>query len=160
MAATAQRRRQMGRHPTLNAGFVDTTSGVILAASNGHGKKNGFHTKAMEGERMHPKRQREDGKDAKLDASVEALLHKRPSDYPPQDWVSVREQLRLTLLYPGRFVAFRDHYKGVGTSRRLTLREVLHASRSLAALNKHLDKLPERDRRDVLIDYVEHRKSR
>lgn len=93
--------------------------------------------------------------EAKLDASMQAILQRGRAEYAPEDWCSLREQLRLTLLYPGRYVAFRDHYHGTGEARRLTRREVLRASRSLAAVSAFVEALPATERPGVYIDYVE-----
>jgi hypothetical protein len=93
--------------------------------------------------------------EARLDRKIRSLLGKGPRDYGPEEWRGLREQLRLPLLYPGRYVAFRDHYTGKGASLRLVLREVLFDSRSLAALNRRLAKLPEEARQGVHVAFVE-----
>jgi hypothetical protein len=98
--------------------------------------------------------------EAKLDRGVREVVGKGPEEYSPEDWRSLREQLRLCILYPGKVVAFRDHYEGEGDSRRLVRREVLRASRSLWAVGKYLDKLPEEEQRDVYLDSVEPRSLR
>lgn len=101
------------------------------------------------------KRPRRRDPEAALDRGIRSLLGKKPEDYSPDDWHSLREQLRLEILHPGQFVAFRDHFQGEGASRRLIRREVVHASRSLAAISKHVDRLPEKKRHAIYIDYVE-----
>jgi hypothetical protein len=88
------------------------------------------------------------------------MLGQRPEAYSADDWRSLREGLRLSVLYPGRYVAFRDHYQGEGPSRRLVRREVVHSSRSLAAVNKRIDSLPEKERPNICIDYVEPSEAR
>ena len=93
--------------------------------------------------------------EARLDRKIRSLLGKGPLDYAAEEWHGLREQLRLALLYPGRYVAFRDHYTGEGASLRLTHREVLLDSRSLAALNQRLAKLPEETQQGVHVAFVD-----
>ena len=93
--------------------------------------------------------------EARLDHKIRSLLGKGPLDYPPEEWRGIREQFRLALLYPGRYVAFRDHYTGKGSSLRLIHREVLLDSRSLTALNKRLAKLPPEVQRGVQVAFVD-----
>jgi hypothetical protein len=98
--------------------------------------------------------------EAKLDQGIRRMLDKGPTDYSPEDWRSLREQLRLSLLYKGKVVAFRDHYQGEGDGRRLVRREVLCASRSISVVSKFVDRLPEEEQRGVYIDSVEPRPAR
>ena len=93
--------------------------------------------------------------ETKLDRGIRALVGTGPADYAPEDWVSLREQFRLLVLYPGKFVTFRDRYQNGGTTGRLAQREVLYASRSLAAVQKWLAALPEEEQRDVGLTYVD-----
>jgi hypothetical protein len=93
--------------------------------------------------------------EAKLDREVQALVGKGPADYSPEDWRSLREQLRLCALYPGKVVAFRDHYEGEGDSRRLVRREVLCASRSGVVVSRYVSRLPEEEWPGVYMDHVE-----
>src|SRR5262245_58555132 len=93
--------------------------------------------------------------EARLDREIRSLLGKGPLDYRPDEWLGLREQLRLALLYPGRYVAFRDHYTGEGASLRLRHREVLFNSRSLTALNRRLAKLPEDSQQGVQVAFIE-----
>jgi hypothetical protein len=93
--------------------------------------------------------------EAKLDRKIRSLLGKGPLDYPAEEWRGIREQLRLTLLYPGRYVAFRDHYTGEGASLRLIHRKVLLDSRSLTALNKRLARLPQEVQQGVQVTFVD-----
>jgi hypothetical protein len=95
--------------------------------------------------------------EAKLDREVQAIVGKGPGDYSPEDWRSLREQLRMSILYPGKVVAFRDHYEGEGDSRRLVRREILCASRSGMVVSKFVDQLPQREQQDVYMDCVEPR---
>src|SRR5262249_30769442 len=104
---------------------------------------------------MEKRTRRQPDPEEKLDRGVRALVGKSAADYQPDDWRSLREQLRLQVLYPGRFVAFCDRYEGEGESRRLVERKVLGISRSLAGINKQIDRLPEKERQGVLIDFVE-----
>jgi hypothetical protein len=104
----------------------------------------------------HPQRTRPPRDDeATLDRRIRSLLGTGRPDYSPEEWRGLREQLRLALLYPGRYVAFRDHYSGEGVSLRLVRREVLLASRSLTALNRRLAKLPEHTRQGAHVVFVE-----
>jgi hypothetical protein len=98
--------------------------------------------------------------ETKLDRGIKALVGTGPADYAPEDWVSLREQFRLLILYPGKFVACRDHYQVEGVIGRLARREVLCASRSLAVVQKWMDKLPEEELRSVDLTYVEKTNSR
>jgi hypothetical protein len=93
--------------------------------------------------------------EAKLDREIRARLGKGPADYAPEDWRSLREQLRLCILYPGKVVAFRDHFQGEGDGRRILRREVLCASRSGAVLSRYVSRLSDEDARDVYIDCLE-----
>ena len=93
--------------------------------------------------------------EAKLDRGVKALVGRGPADYTLEDWRGLREQLRLQVLYPGKYVASRDHYQGEADGRRLVHREVLYASRSLAAVQKRIAELPEEEQRIVDLDYVD-----
>jgi hypothetical protein len=93
--------------------------------------------------------------EAKLDRGIRAMLGKGPADYSPEDWRSLREQLRLSMLYRGKVVAFRDHYQGEGDSRRLVRREVLCASRSSFVVSKYIDQLPENEQQGVYMFHVE-----
>jgi hypothetical protein len=98
--------------------------------------------------------------ETKLDRGIKALVGTGPADYAPEDWVSLREQFRLLVLYPGKYVASRDHYQDGGTSGRLARREVLYASRSLAAVQKWLAGLPEEEQRGIDLDYVDNSNDR
>src|SRR5262245_6964018 len=93
--------------------------------------------------------------ETKLDKGVQALLGKGPADYPPEDWRTIREHLRLQVLYPGRFVIFRDHYQMDGDDRWLIKREVVHTARSMAAVQKWLAPLPEEELDDLHVLYIE-----
>jgi hypothetical protein len=79
--------------------------------------------------------------EALLDRKLKSLLGKGPQDYRPEQWRSLRERLRLPLLYSGQYVAYCDHYEGEGEARRLQHREVLCAAESLAALNERLEQV-------------------
>jgi hypothetical protein len=61
----------------------------------------------------------------------------------PLQWRSLRETWRVSLLYPGKHVAYLDHYEGEGCERRLVRRQVLCVSRSPHALSRRLDKILE-----------------
>lgn len=100
------------------------------------------------------RRQRRDP-EVRLDQGVRALVGTEYQTYSKEDQHCLREQLRLTVLHPGQYVAFRDYFRGEGDTRRLVRREVLRASRSLAAVSKHVEALPEHERQTVYVDYVE-----
>jgi hypothetical protein len=93
--------------------------------------------------------------EAKLDQEIQARLGKGPADYAPEDWRSLREQLRLCILYPGKAVAFRDHFQGADDCRLLVRREILCASRSGAVVSKFVSRLPEEQQHGVCIYHVE-----
>jgi hypothetical protein len=93
--------------------------------------------------------------EAELDRRIRSLLGKGPEDYPADQWRGLREHLRLPVLYPGQFVAHRDHYEGEGDSRRLVRREVVHASRTLAGLHRRLAELSEEEQQGVQVVRVE-----
>lgn len=90
-----------------------------------------------------------------LDQKIEVLLKKRTADFSREDWASLREQFRLLVLYPGKYVAFRDHFQGEGDDRRLFHREVLHASKSLAVVQKHIATMSEAELQGVQMDFIE-----
>jgi hypothetical protein len=93
--------------------------------------------------------------EAKLDKGIRELIGRGPEDYSPEDWRSLRERLRLQVLYPGRFVAVRDHYHGKGDNRRLVQRQIVASSTSLPALQKKLRGLSEAENDDICVDYVD-----
>jgi hypothetical protein len=93
--------------------------------------------------------------EARLDRKMKALLGKGPEDYSASEWQGMREQMRLCLLYPGCYVAHRDHHTGEGPSWRLVRREVLFVCRTLIGLNRRLATLPDPDDPDVRIVYVD-----
>src|SRR5262245_52479636 len=92
---------------------------------------------------------------AELEEKLRAKTGKTPEDYAPADWVSMREQFRLDLLYPGCFVAFRDHHRGKGGARRLRLREVLCASPDMGEVQNYLMQLSSDEIRGVFMQYVD-----
>ena len=93
--------------------------------------------------------------DTKLDKKLKALLGKGPDAYTAEQWNGFREQMRLPLLYPGKYVLFRDHYAGNGAGLRLIRREVLRSGRSLLAVNRWLDQQPAEIQRGIHILYVD-----
>jgi hypothetical protein len=93
--------------------------------------------------------------EAKLDRGVKALVGRGPADYAPEDWISLREHLRLEVLYPGKYVAYWNHYQGGGDCGRLARRDVLFASRSLAAVQKRIAQLSEEERRTIRLTVVD-----
>ena len=91
----------------------------------------------------------------RLTRGIRALIGKGAADYAPEDWRSLREQMRLSLLYPGRYVAFRDHFRGEGEDQRLVRREVVCEAESLEEVSRLLEALPQDERMGICIDYVE-----
>lgn len=54
-----------------------------------------------------------------LDKRIRQYLGKGSKDYDPKHWVTIREHLRLRLLYPGKHIVFRDRWEGRGDTLRL-----------------------------------------
>lgn len=176
MVASARRTKGKFRGQIQDDVCVDTVSGgdyeqppsgdkASLCFLNSEGSCKPFdqkkdacssYTPATEGDKVELQRKQEE----KLDRGIEALLHRAQDDFSPPDWRSIRERLRLIVLYPGRYVAFRDKFEGEGASRRLIDRKVLCASRSLAAVSRQIECLPEQEQREVYIDFVEPTKTR
>jgi hypothetical protein len=92
--------------------------------------------------------------EVQLDQRIRSTLGTGPEEYPADHWRGLREHARLPLLYPGQFVAFRDHYEE-WAGRRLARREVLHAAASLEQVQEHVAQLPENEQQGVEITYVE-----
>lgn len=109
-------------------------------------------TTPLKGSNKQPRKE-----EAVLDRRIQSLLGTGPDNYSSEQWRSLREQMRLPLLYPGQFVAYKDHYEGEGDERRLTCREVLCASRSLSALNKLLEQLPLTTRDCIQVSRVDNK---
>src|SRR5262245_28276385 len=82
---------------------------------------------------LHGRRPEEE---AELDRRIKELTGEGPENNTPEGWAGMREQMRLELLYPGLFVAFRDHHQGKGKRRRLVWREVLCSARTLEKLSE------------------------
>lgn len=89
--------------------------------------------------------------EAKLDKAIWDLLGRGADDYAPDDWRGLREHLRLNALYPGKYVAYRDHRDA---NVRLVYCEVVAVARSWAALHKLIDALPP-EQQDVMVTRVE-----
>jgi hypothetical protein len=82
--------------------------------------------------------------EARLDRLIRKVLRTGPeASSSPEQWRSLRETWRVVLLYPGKHVAWIDHYEGEGYNRRLVRRQVLCVSRSSYALSKRVDKILE-----------------
>jgi hypothetical protein len=96
--------------------------------------------------------------EAKLDRKIRELLGRGAEDYKPEDWLGLRANVRLTLLYPGKWVVFRDHYTGAYHTLRLVHREVLHVGRTCSSAQKFIEKLPKEEQSGVKFDYVEPRR--
>jgi hypothetical protein len=102
-----------------------------------------------------PPRKEPEDEDARLDQGIRATLGKAGEDCSPEQIRRLREQFRLNVLYPGKYVAFRDHYEGEGDNCRLVHREVLCASRTLRGLHERLEELPQDVQRRAQVTYVE-----
>jgi hypothetical protein len=126
-----------------------------VRVSNG-GQRIGRKAKSAKEGEVEKKPRRGPDTEQILDRGIKSLIGKQAIDYSlPDDWRSLREHLRIHILHPGKFVAFRDHFKFVGDTRRLVEREIICASRSLAAVTKKIDQLPPEEVNEVIIDYVE-----
>lgn len=93
--------------------------------------------------------------EAKLDRGVQALVGRGPADYAPEEWTSLREHLRLQILYPGKVVAYRNHYQGGGDYGLLARCEVLYVARSFNAVWKWITQLPKKEQRGIWFEEVE-----
>jgi hypothetical protein len=93
--------------------------------------------------------------EARLDQGIKDFFGRGPADYSPERWRLFREQVRLMILYPGKYVAHREYYEGEGDQLRLVKDEVLCVSRTLPGLHKRLAKLPQESQRGVCVSYVE-----
>lgn len=89
-----------------------------------------------------------------LEAKLQAKIGQGPEAYSPRDWVSLREGHRLALLYPDRYVAFRDHHDGRGDRRRLACREVVYVGDSQEEVQKYLSTLSDKELLNVFLEYV------
>jgi hypothetical protein len=93
--------------------------------------------------------------EAKLDKWIQKVIGTGPENYTPENWCSLREQMRLTALYTGKCVAFRDHRKLDGEGLPYPARrESLRVSRSMMVIIKYVASLPEDEQRDVFMVYV------
>jgi hypothetical protein len=93
--------------------------------------------------------------EARLVEEVKRLAGTGPESFSPEDWASLCEQLRLQALYPGQYVAWRDHFRGEGNRRRLVRREILCASPRAAVVRKELARLSDAELYGVFMDYIE-----
>lgn len=93
--------------------------------------------------------------DKRLDQELEKHIGATVADHQPEEWCGLREHARLQALYPGKFVAYLDHFEGEGHTLRLRHREVLCVSRTLPGLHKRLEALPEEKRKTAQVSYVE-----
>jgi len=88
--------------------------------------------------------------------SPKARLDKAVKDYEkhhgplsPEERQSVRETLRIGVLYPGEHVAFRDTLEEEGDFRRLVKRKVLYHSPDSKEVDKFMQELPTEKRASV-----------
>jgi hypothetical protein len=93
--------------------------------------------------------------EARLDKGLIRLMGMKPDSSTPEEWAALREEFRLQILFPGQYVAFRDHYEKQGKVERFLHREVLSHSKSLATVQRFIGRLPEEEQRGVFLDYVE-----
>jgi hypothetical protein len=98
---------------------------------------------------------RREDEEIRLDERIRSTLSTGPEEHPADEWRGLREHARLPLLYPGQFVAFRDHHEGERSGRRLTWREVLHVAANLEDVQEHVARLPKEEQQGVEITYVE-----
>lgn len=70
---------------------------------------NGQNGAAAHREADEQQRQQEE---QELDKRIRQYINKGPEDYDPALWSSIRENLRIKLLYPGKHVVFRDRWEG------------------------------------------------
>jgi hypothetical protein len=99
---------------------------------------------ATGGKSRKPRTRKPKDEEERLDQAIRDVLGTGPEKAKtPAHWRSLRETWRIPLLYPGKHVAFIDHYEGEGYKRLLLRREVLCVSRSRDALLKRLDKILE-----------------
>jgi hypothetical protein len=69
--------------------------------------------------------------DQHLEAEIRRITKATPDEMSPRDWRSMRETLRLAILYPDEYVIYRDHNTGRGRNMRLRSREVAFHSPGL-----------------------------
>jgi hypothetical protein len=94
--------------------------------------------------------------EAKLDKWIRKVIGTGPENYTPENWCSLRENMRLTALYTGKCVAFRDHRKLDGEGLPyLARREILRVSRSMRVIINFVASLPEEEERDVFMVYMD-----
>lgn len=89
-----------------------------------------------------------------LDEAMRAFLGEGPEAHSPQEWLGLCNLLKLQALYPGQFVAWRDHYEGEDDERRLVFREILFASKRGADVRRKLAKLSDEELYGVFMGYV------
>jgi hypothetical protein len=92
--------------------------------------------------------------EARLDEAIRDSYGKGPEDYTPEQWRGLREHHRLLLLYPGLWVAFREHWEGAGNHTRLVRVEVLCVSHSLRGLHRQMGKFPEKEQWTIMVTRV------
>jgi hypothetical protein len=109
------------------------------------------------------KNQGQPSEEKMLDERIRTLLGKGSGDYSPEDWQSVRENLRLSLLYPGRHVVFRDRWQGRGDNLRLVERRVLfdspNADEARTRFQQELEATPLEEQPNLGLTFVEATRS-
>jgi hypothetical protein len=93
--------------------------------------------------------------EARLEKAVRRFTGKGPESCRPLEWTNLLESFRLTILYGGQFVIFRDHFRKEGKDLWLVRREVLCHSRNMVKVQKFLAALPDREKREVGFGYIE-----
>jgi hypothetical protein len=95
------------------------------------------------------------GLEMRLDEESSRLTGTTPAAAGAKDWRSLREQLRLNVLYQGEYVIHRDHTTGRGRNTRMVRREVAFHSPDLEKAQDFLLGLPEEERPHYHLCYVD-----
>jgi hypothetical protein len=175
MSVKTRKTRQRQSHASIQAETVQTSAKNEGRSSlNGHSgvKKTLRSTRrgasrdqgddctikaAREGGQMKDKKQLTD--EEKLDAGIFELFGPDARSYRPDLWQNLRENMRVTVLYPGKHVVFRDYWEGEGDALRLIQRKVLFDSsdreKARDFLDKVIDATPLHEQPDLGLTFVE-----
>jgi hypothetical protein len=93
--------------------------------------------------------------EALLDQRIREVMNTGPEKHPAEVWRTLREHARLPLLYPGKFVAYRDTYEGEGDNQRLVRLEVVESSDTLEGLHERVARLPRKVRERLQVVYID-----
>ena len=89
-----------------------------------------------------------DSPEPELDAGILRLFGTRTGEYPEPERTALRETCRLAVLYPGRYVVYRDHRTGPNGDGLLRWREVLFVTDDKQEFDAHVwTKLTDDERR-------------